>query len=503
MPASLHRHTPALATIDPRGLSVRTIAYHRAVARDSISKRVNQNEFNARGHMIRQWDPRLNNNRQHNLQQAPNEALHQGLAGQVLKTESVDAGWSIAFIDAAGLLLTKWDSRFTQWKCKYDEFLRPVAIFEQPARDLQRCIERFVYTGSDPQDAQRNRCGQLVRHYDTAGSLGRDSFDLKSLPRMQARRFCQNLLLSDWPADETGCQALLESKVYSSQWQYDATGAAVKQADAAGHMRRFEMDVAGRAKTSYLDAQVLVKEVQYNAFSQVGVERAGNGVVTTASYSAVNNQLYSLKAAKADGTLLQLLNYEYDPAGNIERIEELALPVRRAHQKVESVSRYYYDTLYQLISATGGENASQSLGPALPGLAVGRVDDSRWRQYTQFYSYDSGGNLTDLVHSVNGIIAFHRRMVVDTHSNRSQFKVKDDSVVDFDRSFDANGNQQELAPGQFMQWGARNQLCQVTQVVREEANGQDDDVEIYVYDSGGQRVRKMRRAKTRGGGANQ
>ena len=88
-------------------------------------------------------------------------------------------------------------------------------------------------------------------------------------------------------------------------------------------------------------------------------------------------------------------------------------------------------------------------------------------------------------------------MVVDARSNRSLFK--DDSPIDFAKGFDTNGNQQALVPGELMQWDSRNQLQLVTQVQRDAPDGQDDDSETCVYDGGGQRARKVRRAKTRGG----
>ncbi|MGP5371451.1 hypothetical protein ACTXN4_28900, partial [Pseudomonas helleri] len=89
------------------------------------------------------------------------------------------------------------------------------------------------------------------------------------------------------------------------------------------------------------------------------------------------------KAKRSDGKTLQDLHYQYDPVGNITRIEDLAQPVQWfAGQRIQAVSTYTYDTLYQLISATGRENASQTIGPGLPGLEIfGPVDDSRWRTY--------------------------------------------------------------------------------------------------------------------------
>ena len=157
-----------------------------------------------------------------------------------------------------------------------------------------------------------------------------------------------------------------------------------------------------------------------------------------------------------------------------------------------------YSLSGQVLLNESVENASQTIGPGLPGLEIfGPVDDSRWRTYSQTYSYDSGGNLTQLKHDAGTGNRYTREMVVDARSNRSLFK--DGSPIDFAKAFDANGNQQALAPGQVMLWDSRNQLQHVTQVQRDQPDGQDDDTETYVYDGGGQRVRKVRRAKTRGG----
>ncbi|MBV7576876.1 hypothetical protein KW846_29595, partial [Pseudomonas sp. PDM32] len=58
-----------------------------------------------------------------------------------------------------------------------------------------------------------------------------------------------------------------------------------------------------------------------------------------------------------------------------------------------------------------------------------------------------------------------------------------------DEQFDARGNLLELQPGQALQWNGRNQLTQVIQVARIDGA---DDIERYVYDSEGARLRKYR-----------
>ncbi|MBH3466137.1 hypothetical protein I5Q49_14935, partial [Pseudomonas carnis] len=51
--------------------------------------------------------------------------------------------------------------------------------------------------------------------------------------------------------------------------------------------------------------------------------------------------------------------------GNILSLEDKALPVRFfANQRIEPINRYTYDSLYQLIEATGWEAGSANRGPA-------------------------------------------------------------------------------------------------------------------------------------------
>ncbi|WP_095158504.1 RHS repeat-associated core domain-containing protein [Pseudomonas sp. Irchel 3E13] len=496
MTRSLHQHTPSLTVVDPRGLSVRTIAYYRQTVEDVVAKRVHRQVFNVNGHLHQQWDPRLLALREVQAGVQPNQAMLCSLSGQVLQTESVDAGWRLVCNDAAGLPRESWDGRETHRRHDYDELMRPLKVFEQCPQDVvEHCVERFTYAGASEEDARDNRCGQLIRHDDPAGSLWHERFGLAAQPLTETRRFCKSLTLPRWPESE----ADLEDTPYTTRWRHDALGAVVEQTDALEHVRRFKVNVLGQTCASWLDAVAVLKHTTYNASGQIEIEQAGNDAITTACYSPVDGLLCSLKTQGAGGKTLQDLHYQFDPAGNIQRIEDLAQPVQWfARQRIQAVSLYTYDTLYQLTSATGRESASQTVGPGLPELELfGTVDDSRWRNYSQTYTYDCAGNLIRLKHDAGAGNAYVRDMVVDERSNRAVFK--EGAPMDFAKAFDAHGNQQALAPGQVMHWDSRNQLRQVTQVQRDEPGGQDDDVETYVYDSSGRRVRKVRRSKTRSG----
>lgn len=494
MSYQLHQKTPVLTSMDGRGAGLRTVAYHRVAADEPASTRATLQRYDARGHRVEQWDPRLSALAETDTNVMANQKTCFSLSGQALRNESVDAGRRVTLYNAAKQTVFRWDGRGTRSRCDFDEQLRPVALFEiAKGQTDERCDEHFVYAATGPEDARRNRCGRVLRHDDPAGSLWHEAFAVSGQPLIETRRFCTALTPPDWP------DAPLQTESYITRWKYDALGALIAQTDAANHVRTFDVDIAGRPYASQLDDVVLLKSCEYSALDQVQIERTGNNVLTLASYSPANGRLLRLKSTTQTDHLLQDLHYQYDPVGNIERIEDLAQPVQWfAQQRIEAINTYRYDTLYQLIEATGRENASQRIGPGLPGLELfGSQDDSRWRNYSQTYSYDSGNNLTTLKHDAGAGNTVLRHMAVAEYSNRSL--LMGDGAVDFAGGFDANGNQQQLAPGQWMLWDTRNQLHQVTQVVREAPDGQDDDVEIYIYDSEGQRVRKVRRAKTGGG----
>ena len=53
--ASIHKHTPTLAVVDPRGLDVRSIAYYRAIETAAPEERINRSAHDAIGRLVKQW----------------------------------------------------------------------------------------------------------------------------------------------------------------------------------------------------------------------------------------------------------------------------------------------------------------------------------------------------------------------------------------------------------------------------------------------------------------
>ncbi|WP_309491402.1 RHS repeat-associated core domain-containing protein [Trinickia mobilis] len=474
---------------DNRGLTVRTVAYNRSAPDEPRDTRISRQQFDAAGQLLSQTDARL---------AAPNLRTVHTLSGQPLRSDSVDAGLRLALADVAGRPLWAADGNGQQRRRQHDALGRPLAVQEQRGDAPAQCRERYAYGEDAPDAAAHNLRGQLWRHDDPAGRRALAGYGLHGQPLADSRRFLAALDAPDWPEEAAASEALLEPGAgYATRWDYDAFGAVIGELDAVGHRRRNAYDRAGLLKGRWLQLaagvvaeaeQIVLTEPSYNAGGQLLASRAGNGVRRDYRYEPATSRLAALRSVRErDGVVLQDLGYQYDPVGNVTRIEDGTQPVRHhANQRIDPVRAYRYDALYQLLEASGPESAQAGQqGPGLPPLQVG--DDGQLANYVRQYRYDRGGNLEAIVHA--GAQRYTLEMLVSPRSNRAVAKRPGVMPGDVDGCFDANGNVRELQPGQPLAWDERNQLQRTVQT--EHADGPADD-ERYIYDGGGQRVRKVR-----------
>ena len=490
MSGGLHTHTPTLSVSDSRGLSLRQVVFFRNTANAVAMPRTTRQRHDTAGRVDAEWDPRLWARAEASETLQPNLTTVYSVSGQLLLTDSVDAGWRLALLGEAGQVLEAWDGREVLRRTDYDALLRPIAISEQA-----QVVERFTYGGLEGTDA--NTCNQLVRHDDPAGARHLSNYGLLGSALTDTRQFLLDLQLPDWPLAVSERDALLEGSDLTTSYSFNALGESIGQTDAGGNSQRFTHTLAGQLKEAALQLaeavgdQTLVSDIRYNAFGQVESETAGNGVITSSSHDPVSGRLVELTSVVTGKPPLQQLKYTYDPVGNLLQIEDIAQPIHFfANQQIDPIDRYSYDSLYQLIEASGREvKTGSSHGPALPNLQNLPPDPNQIANYTQTYDYDAAGNLLEMRHM--GAQSFTRTMRVAPDSNRSL--PEGESDADFAAGFDANGNLQALVRGQSLSWDARNQLRQVTSIKRDDG---PDDTETYVYNSKGQRCRKVNSAHT-------
>ena len=499
---TLHKKTPSVTVLSNRGQVVRDIVYHRHPdTPEKTDERITYHQFDKRGFLEKSADPRMQASGLSNFRYVTS------LSGQVLCTESADAGISLTLNDAAGRLMISISQICTdkgQDNCskavtqtfRYegaDSAGRLLSITEQTAGQNAQVTERFMYAGNSEAEKAKNLAGICTHHYDPAGLMQTDSIALTGVPLSITRQ-----LLKDadkpvsWP--ESNPQTLLSAEKYTTQTIADATGAVLNTTDAAGHQQKVTYDIAGLLRTSRVTVKggtekIIIKSVTYSAAGQKLCEEHGNGVVTTYTYEPQTQRLIAVKTEHpARKKIFQDLRYEYDPVGNVLCVTNSAEETRFWHnQKVVPENRYTYDTLYQLVSATGREmaNAGQQRS-SLPDISP--FDKASYTNYTRNYIYDRAGNMTQIRHSAPATNNnYTTDITVSQRSNRAVLKTLADTPEKAEALFTPGGQQTQLQPGQTLSWTARGELQQVTPVVR---NGAAGDRESYRYDAGSQRILK-------------
>ncbi|QZP35993.1 RHS repeat protein [Pseudomonas sp. DR48] len=493
----MHYNTPKVFVFDPRGLPVCSVEYWREVEGIAAQARFNRTLHDAAGFPIRQWDPRLWALHEDDPAVPANITTVHSLLGHPVCTNSVDAGSTVSLFGLADQVLFSWDSRGIRREVEYDDLLRPVAVFEHLATEPRRCAERMEYGRAEPGAQDHNQCGELIRQDSPGGTVLFESFAITGQCTRQAQHFTLAAAAPDWPEPIADRNSVLEPGDGAvSTWRFDPLGNVLESVDARQNRQTFGFTLDGRLHHSVLKhsgkptGHTLVSEIEYNAEGQITGEVAGNGVQTTLTYCAKSGRLMTRRAHSERTGELQHLLYAYDRMGNVLSIEDKALPVRYFNnQRIEPVSRYWYDSLYQLIVAIGWEAGAANQGPA----SVGRNDPAALSTYRQTYSYDDGGNLLEVKHV--GAQSPGRQLRAARYSNRclpyrNGVPPTENEIA---AAFDAKGNLLELDQGRLLTWDLRNQLHSVNPVERESGR---NDCECYFYDTGGQRVRKIRSWQT-------
>lgn len=524
MNTSLFSKTPAVTVFNNRGQTILNIAYHRhPESPDITTERITRHQYDARGFLTQSADPRLAE------AGLANFTYRTDLRGGVLRTQGADNGITVSLNDVAGRPFIAVNNIGTAdngtddrrqavtrtWQYENTSLAgRPLSITEQVNGESARITERFVYAGNTDAEKDRNLAGQLVSHYDTAGLEQTNSIALTGVPLSVTRRLLKNADSADTAADWQGENVpvwnnLLDNDARTTLTTADTTGSILTTTDAQGNMQRMAYDVAGLLSGSWLmlkggTEKAVVTSLTYSAAGQKLREEHGNGVITTYSYEPETQRLNGIKTERPAGhaaglKILQDLRYEYDPVGNVLKVTNDAEETRFwRNQKVVPENTYAYDSLYQLISATGREmaNAGQQ-GSGLPPLTVPLpADSSTYTNYTRRYTYDTAGNLTQISHRAPATNNnYTTKITISNRSNRGVLSTLTENPAAVDALFTTGGQQKQLQPGQSLTWTPRNTLLMVTPIVR---SGDADDSEIYRYDAGSLRILKVSRQKTGG-----
>ena len=422
MSGNTHRHTPTLNVVDSRGVQVSEVRY---LCNESIKEpeaRTTRYRYDIGNQTVERYS------HADDIPLKVADSTHiTSLSGAQVFTDSLDAGWRLTVFGEAGQALETWDSRGSHWQTEYDRQLRPRVIFEEFEQQPRRAIERFTYAATSNDAAEMNQCGRLIRHDDPAGTLLFTAYDLTGKPLSQTRHVLKDLQAAHWPEELDERKDLVESGAgHITTWRYAPTGEILEQQDAKGHTQRFWFDVAGQLQKVTLqlngasEQRLILDQVSYNAQGQIQSQVLGGKITSAATFAPENGRMSqrTLSRTTTNTSVLQKLHYAYDAVGNVLSVQDHSKPEQHnANQRIKPGSTYVYDSLYQLVKATGREEQTASLHAALPEWASSPGDRSRLLNFTQHYSYDERANLIRLQHQCDGN-NYTREMRIAPGSNR-------------------------------------------------------------------------------------
>ena len=465
MTTNVHYATPNVAVFDNRGLTLCKIGYCRSEVGQPAEERISRSTYDIAGNVQSSVDPRL-----FHIADAANFRFQPTLAGYMARIDSADAGSRWQLNDIEGRPIWQRDARGTEQRYHYDAAGRVVERLENT-----RSQERWTYGENTADPQRRNLRGQVAERTDQAGTLSYTEcgYSLLGRPWQQTRH--------------------LDEQHYTTRWRYDAQSRPLEQTDAKGHRQYSVYDVAGRLQSSTLvvnggtdQPRTVVADTLYNAAGKKLRVTFGNGVITRYDYEPQTQRLTGITSTRPGKPPLQRLRYQYDPAGNLLQITDEAQPVRYfRNQKTDGTKTFRYDSLYQLIEATGRENAT-AIDSGNDDIQITSLD-AEYVNYTRAYDYDAGGNLLKTCHC--GAASYTRQLTVAATSNRA-ISGANLAGDDIDEHFDACGNPKQLDSGQTLQWNGLSQLASITTIARADS----DDGEVYLYDGDGQRLRKTNRS---------
>lgn len=504
--AEAHYNTPALTILDSLGRTFMNIGVKADIDALETRQFITYTTFNISGKPLTQTDPR-----QHELNKTRDKALHNfvytyDMAGNVIHTNSIDAGESRVFLNSIGNALYTWTSRGFKNRIVYDTIHRPIAVWcrggdGQGLLSEDTLLEKMIY---GTKDSGLNKNLQVLQHYDQTGLVQLERISFKGEALKTFKQFCKKHQgVVNWNKAEDS--VLLEEKFYSSS-SYDALGRLIESKAPDGSISKPVFNFSGQLKKVQLKQlddvafKDYVADIKYNEKGQRESILYGNNSLTKYVY---DEKTYALKNLRTTRTYLkkeaigntnkpprlvtdtvQDLYYNYDPVGNITEIKDTSQKtVFYNNEQVDAVNSYTYDAFYQLLKASGREHCGQNnlysqfneFFPVPPDTN----DAQAMRNYTQQFNYDDAGNKLYVIHKADSN-NWNRYFTYDELSNRLK-KTEVGQLTEL-YDYDTNGNIQNLASLIKMQWNYKNELACIEKGTTKAC---------YNYDSSGQRCRKV------------
>jgi RHS repeat-associated protein len=514
--AAVHANTPTIAYFDALGRPFLTVAHNR-FERNSATL---EEKYATRVHL----DIEDNEREVIDTQDRLAMRYDYDMLGNKIHQASMEAGERWSLNDVTGRRLHHWDSRGRTLRTAYDALRRPSEVFLGEGAGPELLVERTVYGESQASPEASNLRAKVYQVCDGAGVVTSEVYDFKgNLWRSGRQLALEYKRTLDWSG-----AVVLETTTYTNHTTYDALNRPVALTtpdhsvirlsyNEANLLKRIEASLRGAATLT-----ALVNDIGHNAKGQRTLIAYGNGVRTQYAYDPQTFRLTHLLTTRGAAFPedcphpphppcgVQNLRYTYDPAGNIlHNRDDAQQTVYFRNRQVEPSAEYTYDALYRLIEATGREHLGQANGATVPPTPLSPTDaphtgllhpgdGNTMGRYRQQYVYDAVGNILAMIHHGTDpahpgwtrIYSYNEPSLLEPakSSNRLTSTSIGSSTQEM-YAYDAHGNMTTMPHLPLMQWDCQDQLQATAQQVVND--GGTPEISYYVYDAGGQRVRKV------------
>ncbi len=499
-----HAQTTAIAYLDTLGRPFLTIADNGLDVDGIEQKYETRVELDIEGNTREIIDARGNTVMQY---------TYDMLSSQLYQ-KSMDAGERSMLNNVTGKPVKRWDDRNHEFTYSYDELQRPILLQVKGGDGdlpLNNVFEKIVYGDQEgmipaerAQSQSRNLINKPKESYDTSGKIDFAYYDFKGNLLKSTRRLAKDYKnVVDWSIANP--EELLEAETFVTETQYDALNRVIRSITPNSSITVPSYNEAGLLEkldvTQNGVTNPFVKNIDYNEKGQRTAITYGNDVLTTHEYDKETFRLTHLQNKRANTDPLQDLVYTYDPVGNITRIQDKSVPVVFFdNQKIEGISAYTYDPLYRLIEALGREHKAQMAFdgqdnwkdlPFLKEYSPGTAMSWRDNRYQQFYRYDEVGNIMQMKHQAN-LSTNEGNWTRDYEYEDTNNRLKNTTVNGNTYTYlyhPQHGFMTGMPHLQAMEWNFKDELQAVAQQRRTDSGV--PETTYYVYDAGGQRVRKV------------
>ncbi len=530
-----HHNTPISKEINALGYTIKTIERN---GHNSITEwYTTRSTYDIRGNVIKTTDA---------LGRPAFQCIYD-LANKAIRTEGLDVGDNCTIRDASGNTTEYRDAKGAITLRSFDALNRVIRMWARDSKDENITLRELLIYGdneidsgvSHDQAAILNLLGRIYKHLDESGLvsfvpnpkvLNSKPYDFNGNILEKVRQVINDTSImsvfnrrrSDWKVDvfrvnwqppigislDSYANNLLDPFQYRTSITYDALNhikVVAYPEDIEGLRKELHLkyNYAGALENVKLDGKTYLEYMGYNAKGQRTLLIYSNRVMVRYAYDLKTSMLVRMRTERYShlvghtyrpaGEIFQDFSYRYDFAGNILAIRDRTPKCSFPHTRIEELDRLFtYDALYRLLSATGRECKYDMLQLPQPWSDnVFCTDPVSTRGYSQEYHYDEVGNLESFKHQTrDGVVVRNLGLLENSTQKLNRLHtltVRDQTYI---YQYDDTGNIKQEGSSRHFEWDHSNHLrTYYTKIHNEEPS-----VYVhYLYDSSGQRVKKLAR----------